>query len=66
VPIDWTRQHTPPSEDDRSTDYSQECTTYVRVVDGAFELVAPPDKPWMCWSNDTRDWSEPVPTSFAD
>jgi branched-chain amino acid transport system substrate-binding protein len=66
VPVDWTRQHTPPSEDDRSTDYAQECTTLVRVVAGTFELVAPPDKPWMCWSNESRDWSEPVPTSFAD
>jgi ABC-type branched-subunit amino acid transport system substrate-binding protein len=64
-PIDWTRQHNPPTEDDRSNDYAQECLATVRVVDGAFDLAdAPPDKPWMCWSNDNRDWAEPVPTSF--
>jgi hypothetical protein len=63
-PIDWSRQHTPPTEDDRSTDYDLECVAFVRVVDGEFETVAPPDEPWLCWSNETREWSEPVPTSF--
>ncbi|ABW12852.1 hypothetical protein Franean1_3450 [Parafrankia sp. EAN1pec] len=23
------------------------------------------DKPFVCWSNANRDWSEPKPTSFA-
>jgi hypothetical protein len=64
-PVDWTRQHTPPTEEDRSTDYDQECVALVRVVDGEFETVAPPDEPWLCWSNESRDWSEPVPTSFG-
>jgi hypothetical protein len=65
-PIDWTRQHTPPTEEDRDTDYRQECAALVQVVDGRFETVLPPETPWACWSNETLDWSEPEPTSFAD
>jgi Periplasmic binding protein len=65
-PIDWTKQHTPPTEDDRSTDYRQECAVLVQVVHAEFETVAPADKPWLCWSNDNLDWSDPTPTSFAD
>jgi hypothetical protein len=64
-PIDWTRQHVPPSDDDRSTGYALECSALVHVVNGAFETVGPPDKPWLCWDNANRDWSEPVPTSFG-
>jgi hypothetical protein len=65
-PIDWTRQHTPPTEDDQSTDYRLECGALVQVTDGQFETVAPPETPWVCWSNDTLDWSEPELTSFAE
>jgi hypothetical protein len=64
TPIDWTRQHIPPTQDDRSNGYTKECVVWLRVVNGAFEPVAPKDKPWLCWPNDTTDWSEPVPTSF--
>jgi Periplasmic binding protein len=63
-PIDWTRQHAPVVDGDPSTDYAEECAPLVRVVDGAFETVAPADKPWLCWSNDNQDWSDPTPTSF--
>ncbi|HEX8805164.1 MAG TPA: ABC transporter substrate-binding protein, partial [Acidimicrobiales bacterium] len=65
VPIDWTRQHTPPTAEDRSTAYEQECNALVQVVDGEFETLAPPETPWLCWSNDSFDWGEPEPTSFA-
>jgi hypothetical protein len=65
VPIDWTRQHTPPTQDDRTNDYKQECVALVKVVDGTFQLTAPADKPWLCWSGASRAWSDPVPTSFA-
>lgn len=64
-PVDWTRQHTPATEGDPSTDYALECAALVRVVDGEFETLGPPDKPWLCWSNETLDWSDPVPTSFG-
>jgi Periplasmic binding protein len=65
VPIDWTRQHVPPTQDDPSSDYAQECSAMVRVANGEFETVAPPDRPWLCWGNDNQDWSEPEPTSFG-
>jgi hypothetical protein len=64
-PIDWSRQHTAPTNDDRANDYPQECTALVRVVDGQFETMGPADRPWLCWSNDSTDFSEPVPTSFG-
>jgi Periplasmic binding protein len=63
-PIDWTRQHAGVVDGDPSTDYAQECFPVVQIVDGAFETVAPPDEPWLCWPNDNQDWSEPTPTSF--
>ena len=66
VPIDWTRQHNPPTQDDPTTNgYRQECIAVVRIVGGAFETVAPKDKPFLCWSNANRDWSEPVPTDLG-
>jgi hypothetical protein len=35
------------------------------VVDGAFELVGDPERPFLCWPGDTRDWSEPEETDFG-
>jgi branched-chain amino acid transport system substrate-binding protein len=63
-PIDWTRQHTPP--EGPTSGYAQECAALLQVTQGAFETVAPPDRPWLCWSNEDASWSEPEPTSFAD
>jgi ABC-type branched-subunit amino acid transport system substrate-binding protein len=64
-PIDWSRQHNPPTQDDPATNgYKQDCVAMVRVVHGEFQTVAPKDKPFLCWSNADRNWSEPVPTSF--
>jgi hypothetical protein len=65
APIDWTRQHNPPTEGDTTNDYAQECAAFVRIKGGEFETVAPADKPWLCWSNDSLDWSEPEPTDFG-
>ncbi len=64
VPIDWSRQHGVATEGDPAADYEMECQSVVKVVDGAFETVAPPEKPWVCWSNENLDWSEPSPTDF--
>jgi hypothetical protein len=65
-PIDWTRQHVPPAEDDNTNDYRQECFSAVRIVDGVFTPVTSDEtKPFLCWSNDSYDWSEPVETSFG-
>jgi hypothetical protein len=66
-PIDWTRQHTPPTEGDPAHDYVDECAALVQVVDGQFETLGEPEaeKPWVCWSNQDNDWSEPERTSFG-
>jgi hypothetical protein len=64
-PIDWSRQHVPPTQDDPLTNgYKKECFAPVRVVKGAFQTVGPKDKPFLCWDNTSRDWSDPVPTNF--
>jgi hypothetical protein len=64
-PIDWTRQHAAVVDGEPSTDYAQECFPVVQIVDGAFETVGPADEPWLCWSNENQDWSEPTTTSFS-
>jgi Periplasmic binding protein len=64
-PVDWTEGHTPYTEATRDVDTGQECTALVRIVDGTFETVAPPDEPWLCWEGTDRSWSEPVPTNFT-
>jgi hypothetical protein len=65
-PIDWTRQHNPPSEDDNTNDYVDECFTGVKVVDGVFTPITSDEtRPFLCWSNESYDWSEPVETSFG-
>ena len=47
--VDWTKAHTPFTNDTRPDDEGQECAAVVKVVDGAFETVAPPDEPWLCF-----------------
>ena len=65
VPIDWTRQHNAPTQEDPVTNgYASECPALVRITGGAFEVVGTKDKPFLCWSNANRNWSEPVPTDF--
>lgn len=64
-PVDWSRQHEPPTEDDPGTHGSVHvCTALVKIVGGEFELVGDPEKPFACWPGDTRDWSEPVAMNF--
>ena len=64
-PIDWTRQHFSPTPEDAVTNGSvEECFTVVRVEDGAFATVDPAD-PFLCWPNDTFDYSEPLATNFG-
>lgn len=64
-PVDWTVAHTPYTEAERSTDPGLECAAVVRVENGAFVTVGPPDRPWLCWEQATSAWSEPVATSFG-
>ncbi len=65
-PIDWSRQHEAPTQDDPGTHGPKlECFAFVKVQDGTFQLQGDTDKPWACWPGDTRDWSEPIPSSFS-
>jgi hypothetical protein len=65
APIDWSRQHEPPSEDDPGTHGAvQNCIAVVQVVGGSFELVGDPAAPFLCWPGDNRDFTEPVETNF--
>jgi len=64
-PIDWTRQHTIPTQDDPATHGpAQSCQALVKIVNGKFQVVGDTAKPWVCWPGNTLDWSEPVPTNF--
>ena len=64
-PIDWSRQHTAPTEDDREAHGAKyECVALVHVTDGEFELVGDGEKPWYCWDGFERDWSEPEMMNF--
>jgi ABC-type branched-subunit amino acid transport system substrate-binding protein len=65
VPIDWSRQHTGPTNADRSTYYEQLCTSIVKIEDGAFTPIGPADKPFLCWPGRSTEWAEPVPMSFG-
>jgi len=65
-PIDWSRQHNPPTQDDATTNgYKQECSSLVRVVKGEFQVVGDASKPFICWSNANRDWAEPTHEDFT-
>ncbi|HMG43131.1 MAG TPA: ABC transporter substrate-binding protein [Acidimicrobiales bacterium] len=65
-PIDWSRQHDAPTEDDPAAHgYVQECYSYVQVEDGEFHPVGDESKPFACWDNSDLDWSEPEPTNFG-
>lgn len=63
-PVDWTQAHTPYTQETRSEDTGRECSALVKVEGGEFVTVAPPDKPWLCWSQTDLSWSEPEPTAF--
>ena len=64
-PVDWSRQHEPPTEEDPATNGSElVCFALVRVVDASFELVGDPDAPFHCWDGTNRDWAEPELTNF--
>jgi hypothetical protein len=65
APIDWTRQHeAPTNEDPRTHGQKQTCANYVQVKDGKFVLVGDADKPFHCWDNSSTDWAEPTDTDI--
>lgn len=64
-PIDWSRQHEPPTEADPTTHGSKyECSVLLKVHNGAFQLLNDPGKPFTCWPGSTRGWAEPTEMSF--
>jgi ABC-type branched-subunit amino acid transport system substrate-binding protein len=64
-PIDWTRQHEPPTQDDPATHGPKyECGALLQVKNTVFQVLAGKEKPWYCWPGNTRDWSEPVAMNF--
>ena len=64
-PIDFSRQHEPPTQDDPATHgHDPDCFAVVQIHDGEFEVVGNKAKPWNCWPGDTRDWSEPTRMTF--
>ena len=65
-PIDWTRQHTPPTQDTPEAGSEFECFAPVQVTNGEFVTVASADTPFICWSNANRDWSEPEQMTFDE
>ena len=62
MPVDWTGGHLAQTEDERIGPL--ECTSLLTIVDGAFDMVAPEDEPFLCWDNQDRAWAEPTPTAF--
>ena len=66
MPVEWGRQHEPPTEDDITTHGpASDCTSYVRVGDGGkFELEGDKAKPFICFPGESRDWSTPEDMNF--
>lgn len=65
MPIDWSRQHEPPTPEDPATHGGKyDCTVLVKVKNGEFEVVGDKAKPWVCWPGENRDWSEPTAMNF--
>jgi hypothetical protein len=64
-PINWGEAHTPYTQDTRDEDSGGECAAIVKIENGAFTTVAPPETPWLCWSQTDLDWADPEPTAFG-
>jgi hypothetical protein len=64
-PIDFSKQHEPPSVDDPAAHSGPfDCGAILTVKDGEFEVVGDADKPWSCWPTDSFNWSEPESMNF--
>jgi len=63
-PVDWATAHTPFTDDTRPDDAGDECAAVVKVVDGKFETVAPPDSPWLCFPPG-KERAEPENANFG-
>jgi hypothetical protein len=64
-PVDWSRQHTAPTVEDPTTNGPvYECMAYLRVTDGALEVVSSADDPFTCFEPPIEEWTEPTNMSF--
>lgn len=65
-PIDWTRQHEPPMDEDPvSHGPARECYAFVQVGGDGFELAAgTAAEPFVCWDPSDRAWSDPEPAAL--
>lgn len=61
APIDWTVGHTAPTPEQPQP---RTCAAPVKVVDGAFETVADPSTPFLCFDNEAEGWEEPEQVAF--
>lgn len=63
--VDWTRQHNAPTIDDLvSNAPPMFCSAFVRITDGAFELVGDPAKPFFCFDPAVEEWVDATPMTF--
>jgi ABC-type branched-subunit amino acid transport system substrate-binding protein len=66
-PIDYGRQHLPPTEEDITTHGSRPyCRVLMLAKKGKFEFLAPStkEKPFVCFPGTSRDYVEPKGTDF--
>jgi hypothetical protein len=61
-PIDWTRDHVPPTPDNPK---DQVCSAPVRIVEGEFEPYASAQEPFLCYEPSNPEWTEPEQTAFG-
>jgi hypothetical protein len=66
VPVDWTKQHVPATQDNPSAGGQYECISTVKVVSGKFVTVGDPSTPFICWPTASREWSEPEQLAFDE
>lgn len=62
--IDWSVGHTPYTVDDPGVDEEVPCSALVRIVDGGFEPLEDPERPWLCWEPGVTPPFDPEPTNF--
>ena len=62
--VAWGQAHTPYTAAEPLPDRG-ECSSLVRVQDGAFVPFGDPATPWLCWDGWDTDQLEPTPTDFG-
>jgi ABC-type branched-subunit amino acid transport system substrate-binding protein len=64
-PVDWSRQHEPPTPDDPLAHGADPvCAAFMEVNDGAYEVLGDRSKPWVCWDPAVPGYTEPERRNF--